>query len=56
MGAGGTMAGFVSGIIIASKNPNWIVGDLMGARLPFTTIQVDFNLTARLQLVADKYA
>jgi NADPH:quinone reductase len=34
------MSGFVSGIVVASKNPNWVEGDLFGASLPYTTIQV----------------
>jgi NADPH-dependent curcumin reductase CurA len=38
--AGQVMAGFVSGKIIASKNSDWKVGDLIGTRLPFSTVQV----------------
>jgi len=32
------MEGFIAGKIIASKNENWIVGDLFGGSFPFTTI------------------
>jgi NADPH-dependent curcumin reductase CurA len=32
--------GFVSGKVLASKNPNWVAGDLIGSNLPFTTIQI----------------
>ena len=32
------MEGFIAGKIIASKNENWKVGDLLGGSFPFTTI------------------
>jgi len=34
------MSGFVSGSIVASKNPSWIVGDFFGASLPYCTYQI----------------
>lgn len=32
--------GFVVGTVVASKNEDWVAGDLFGASLPFTDIQV----------------
>lgn len=40
IGLGQPMNGFIAGKIIASKNNDWVVGDLIGAALPFSTIQV----------------
>mmetsp|Transcript_74301 Transcript_74301/g.119912 ORF Transcript_74301/g.119912 Transcript_74301/m.119912 type:complete len:362 (-) Transcript_74301:335-1420(-) len=37
--AGGPMAGFVSGKILESRVPDWKVGDLFGAVLPYTDVQ-----------------
>lgn len=37
---GGIMSGFVAGKVLASKSANWSVGDLLGAHLPFATVQV----------------
>jgi NADPH-dependent curcumin reductase CurA len=37
---GNPMIGFVAGKVIASKNPDWVAGDLIGASLPFSTLQV----------------
>jgi NADPH-dependent curcumin reductase CurA len=37
---GDIMQGFVSGKVLASKNPNWIVGDLFGAHSQFSTVQI----------------
>jgi hypothetical protein len=34
------MAGFVSGKVLASRDPKWRPGDLFGASLPITTVQV----------------
>ena len=34
------MAGFVSGKIVASKREGWAAGDLFGASLDFTTVQL----------------
>ena len=34
------MNGFVSGKVIESRNPDWSVGDLFGAALPFQTYVV----------------
>lgn len=34
------MAGFVSGIVVASKSDAWSEGDLFGASLPFSTYQI----------------
>lgn len=34
------MYGFVSGKILASRSPAWSPGDLFGAALPLTTVQV----------------
>jgi NADPH-dependent curcumin reductase CurA len=36
---GSVMSGFVAGKIVASSSPEWVVGDLFGAHLPFTTVQ-----------------
>jgi NADPH-dependent curcumin reductase CurA len=38
IGLGQPMNGFIAGKIVASKNPDWVVGDLIGAALPFTTL------------------
>jgi NADPH-dependent curcumin reductase CurA len=37
---GSVMSGFIAGKVIASKNPKWTVGDLIGASLPFQTVQI----------------
>ena len=37
---GERMSGFVAGKVMESRNSNWVTGDLFGAYLPFTTIQV----------------
>ena len=37
---GNPMSGFVAGKIVASKNADWTVGDLIAGNLPFTTLQV----------------
>jgi len=34
------MSGFVAGKVIASKSDKWVVGDLLGASLPFSTVQI----------------
>eukprot|EP00746_Dinoflagellata_sp_MGD_P144580 gnl/MRDRNA2_/MRDRNA2_77294_c0_seq2.p1 gnl/MRDRNA2_/MRDRNA2_77294_c0~~gnl/MRDRNA2_/MRDRNA2_77294_c0_seq2.p1 ORF type:complete len:455 (+),score=103.45 gnl/MRDRNA2_/MRDRNA2_77294_c0_seq2:82-1446(+) len=36
----GPISGYVSGRILESKSPKWHPGDLIGARLPYTTVQV----------------
>jgi NADPH-dependent curcumin reductase CurA len=36
--AGDAMSGFVSGIVLESKNPKWVEGDLFGAALEFSNI------------------
>ena len=38
--AGAPMAGFVSGVVVASQSQKWAAGDLFGANLPFITVQV----------------
>ena len=38
--AGAALAGFVSGVVVASRAPKWAAGDLFGAQLPYTTLQV----------------
>lgn len=38
--AGNAIRGFVSGKVTASKNADWVVGDLFGANLPFSTVQI----------------
>jgi NADPH-dependent curcumin reductase CurA len=39
-GAGGTVSGFCVGKVVASNgNPDWVVGDLFGAMLPFKSVQ-----------------
>ena len=38
IGLGQPMNGFIAGKIVASKNNDWVVGDLIGAALPFTTL------------------
>lgn len=38
--AASQMKGFVCGKVLASKNPSWAVGDIIGGSLPFATIQV----------------
>lgn len=35
---GSPMIGFIAGKVIASKNADWIAGDLIGASLPFSTL------------------
>lgn len=40
---GQVMEGFVGGKVIASCNDKWLEGDLFGAKLPFTSIQVLSN-------------
>lgn len=35
-----TMSGFVAGTVVASRRPDYSAGDLFGASLPFTTIQI----------------
>jgi len=42
-GAGSVMAGFIAGKVIASKSSNYAVGDLVGANLPFSTVQIVRN-------------
>lgn len=37
---GDTMEGFVAGKVLESKSDKWKAGDLFGASLPFTTVQV----------------
>ena len=37
------MEGFIAGKIIASKNENWKVGDLIGGIFPFSTVQIIKN-------------
>jgi len=37
---GKVMTGFVAGKVLASRHSNWVAGDLLGAALPFTTVQV----------------
>lgn len=37
---GDVMTGFVAGKVIASNNKEWVVGDLYGAALPFSTYQI----------------
>jgi len=37
---GQVMMGYVAGKVLASKNSNWVEGDLFGAYLPFKTVQV----------------
>lgn len=45
---GDVMAGFVSGRVIASSNDKWTVGDLFGAHLPFSTVQIVHNVDTTL--------
>jgi len=37
---GKPVRGFIAGKVVASKNPAWVVGDLIGASLAFSTLQV----------------
>lgn len=37
---GDPMAGFVAGKVLASKNANFVEGDLIGTLLPFSTVQI----------------
>lgn len=37
---GDVMSGFIAGKVLASKNKEWVVGDLYGAAMPFSTIQI----------------
>jgi NADPH-dependent curcumin reductase len=37
---GEALTGFISGVVVASQNAAWVAGDLFGASLPLTTIQV----------------
>jgi len=37
---GDPLSGFVAGKVIASKNSAWVTGDLIGASLPFSTVQI----------------
>ena len=37
---GSPISGFVTGVVLASRNTKWSAGDLFGANLPFTTVQV----------------
>lgn len=39
-GPGMPMTGFVSGQVIESKHPDWKTGDLFGASLPYSTVQI----------------
>lgn len=51
---GDPLSGFVAGKVIASKNSAWVVGDLIGAALPFSTVQIikkdTFSKTASWKL------
>eukprot|EP00013_Stygamoeba_regulata_P007077 CAMPEP_0177643142 /NCGR_PEP_ID=MMETSP0447-20121125/7998_1 /TAXON_ID=0 /ORGANISM="Stygamoeba regulata, Strain BSH-02190019" /LENGTH=351 /DNA_ID=CAMNT_0019145419 /DNA_START=49 /DNA_END=1104 /DNA_ORIENTATION=- len=38
--AGDVMTGFIAGKVLQSNNDKWAVGDLFGASLPFSTVQV----------------
>ena len=38
--AGGAMVGFIAGKVIKSNNSAWVEGDLIGASLPFSTVQI----------------
>jgi NADPH-dependent curcumin reductase CurA len=38
--AGAAMSGFVTGVVVASRSEKWAAGDLFGANLPFTTVQL----------------
>mmetsp|Transcript_3470 Transcript_3470/g.9400 ORF Transcript_3470/g.9400 Transcript_3470/m.9400 type:complete len:347 (-) Transcript_3470:135-1175(-) len=41
------MSGFVSGVVLRSDHPSWEKGDLFGANLPFSTVQVVPEATAK---------
>ena len=38
--AGSVLNGYVAGRVLASKNPLWKVGDLLGSQIPYSTYQV----------------